>query len=245
MTGETAVQVGKKTLRVLVADSTPLTGRLIADALRRDRKLSITNAEGKSVLAVASTLEPHVIVLSEALEGTSGRGFEVLTELRAAVPQARVIILIDSAKRELVVEAFRRGARGVYCRSDPFTMLTRCVHRVHQGQLWISGAQLEFLLEILAQAPATRIVDTHGANLLSKREQDVVRWLAEGNTNREIARKLNISENTVKNYLFQVFNKLGVSSRVEVVIYAASQKAGEQSGRKDDVMAARRQKLPG
>jgi two-component system nitrate/nitrite response regulator NarL len=244
MTGKAELQGGSKKLRVLVADSTPLTGRLIADALKRDRKLSVTNAEGKSVLAMASTLEPHVTILSEALEGTSGRGFEVLTELRAAVPETRAIILIDSAKSELVVEAFRRGARGVYCRSDPFTMLTRCVHRVHEGQLWISGAQLEFLLETLAQAPATKIVDTQGANLLSKREQDVVRWLAEGNTNREIARKLNLSENTVKNYLFQVFNKLGVSSRVEVVIYAASQKAGGRSTRKNDAMPAKRPKLP-
>jgi DNA-binding NarL/FixJ family response regulator len=184
-----------------------------------------------------------VTILSEALEGTSGRGFEVLTELRASVPQTRVIILIDSAKRELIVEAFSRGARGVFCRCDPLTMLTRCVHRVHEGQLWISGAQLEFLLETLAQAPATRIVDTRGANLLSRREQDVVRWLAEGNTNREIARKLNLSENTVKNYLFHIFNKLGVSSRVEVIIYAASQRAGGQSMRNEGATAKRRQKM--
>jgi two-component system nitrate/nitrite response regulator NarL len=243
MTGKTPIQVGSQILRVLVADSTPLTGRLIADALRRDRKLSIANAEGESVLAAASTLQPHVTILSEALEGTAGRGFEVLTELLAAVPETRAIILIDSAKRELVVEAFRRGARGVYCRSDPFTMLTRCVHRVHEGQLWISGAQLEFLLETLEEAPATRIVDTQGANLLSKREQDVVRWLAEGLTNREIATKLNISANTVKNYLFQVFNKLGVSSRVEVVIYAASQKAAGRPMRKEGAMATKRQKM--
>ena len=128
----------------------------------------------------------------------------------------------------------------MYCRSDPFTMLTRCVHRVHEGQLWISGAQLEFLLETLEEAPATRIVDTQGANLLSKREQEVVRWLAEGYTNREIATKLKISANTVKNYLFQVFNKLGVSSRVEVIIYATSQKAAGQSMRKEGAMATRK-----
>ena len=67
----------------------------------------------------------------------------------------------------------------------------------------------------------------------------MVRWLAEGNTNREIARKLNISENTVKNYLFHIFNKLGVSSRVEVVIYAASQRTGTQSIRKKDTVAKR------
>jgi len=233
------VKAGGKTLRVMVADSTPLTGGLIADALRRDRMLSVTSATGNSVLAEASTLSPHVIVLSETLGGTPGKGFEVLTALRATNPRTRVVILLDSAQREMVVEAFCKGARGVFCRSDSLSMLTRCVHRVHEGQLWISGAQLEFLLETLAQAPAIRIVDTRGTNLLSKREQDVVRWLAEGNTNREIALKLNISANTVKNYLFHIFNKLGVSSRVEVVIYAASQRAGAHSIRKKDTVAKR------
>jgi two-component system nitrate/nitrite response regulator NarL len=89
----------------------------------------------------------------------------------------------------------------------------------------VNGAQLEFLLETLATAPATRLTDSQGATLLSNREQDVVRWLAEGRTNREIARELKLSENTIKNYLFRVFNKLGMSSRVEVVRYAASQRA--------------------
>jgi DNA-binding NarL/FixJ family response regulator len=242
MSGVDEVKAGSKTLRVLVADSTPLTGRLIADALRRDRKLSVTNAASDSVLDKASTLNPDVIILSETLGGTPGKGFEVLTELRAAVPRIRVVILLDSAQREMVVKAFCTGARGVFCRSDSLTMLTRCVHRVHEGQLWISGAQLEFLLEALAQAPATRLVDTVGRDLLSKREQDVVRWLVEGNINSEIARKLNLSENTVKNYLFHIFNKLGVSSRVEVIIYAASQRAGGQSIQKDETMAKRREK---
>ena len=239
MSGVDEVKAGSKTLRVLVADSTLLTGSLIADALKRDRKLSVTNAASSSVLDEASTLRPDVIILSETLGGTPGKGFEVLTELRAAVPRTRVIVLLDSGQREMVVEAFCKGARGVFCRSDSLTMLTRCVHRVHEGQLWISGAQLEFLLESLAQAPATRIVDTRGANLLSKREQDVVRWLAEGNTNREIALKLKISANTVKNYLFHIFNKLGVSSRVEVVIYAVSQRTGAHSIRKKDTVAKR------
>jgi DNA-binding NarL/FixJ family response regulator len=134
-------------------------------------------------------------------------------------------MLLDSGERNLVVEAFRSGARGVFCRNDAVEMLARCVHKVHEGQLWVNGPQLEFLLETLATAPATRLVDSQGATLLSNREQEVVRWLAEGHTNSEIARELKLSENTVKNYLSRIFNKLGMSSRVEVVTYAASQRA--------------------
>jgi DNA-binding NarL/FixJ family response regulator len=164
-----------------------------------------------------------VVILSEALEGISGRGFEVLTELRAALPKIRVVMLLDSAEREMVVEAFRRGARGVFCRSDSPSMLSRCVHRVHEGQLWINADQLEYLLETLEATPSTRLVNARGTVLLSKREEDVTRCLAAGLANREIAKELKISPNTVKNYLFRIFNKLGVSSRIEVVLYAASQ----------------------
>lgn len=215
-----------KTLRVLVADSTPLTGRLIARALERDRTLSITSTNGDSVIALASASDPHVIILSEALEGIPGKGLELLPQLLTSLPKTQVVMLVDSAEPELVVEAFRQGARGVFCRSDTLTMLTRCVHQVHQGQLWINGRQLEFLLQALDGASESRLVNAQGIELLSKREQDVTRCLAAGQTNREIARELKISPNTVKNYLFRIFNKLGVSSRVEVVIYAASQRRG-------------------
>jgi two-component system nitrate/nitrite response regulator NarL len=230
MTRVDAVKAGRKILRVLVVDSTQLTGSLIADALRRDRKSSVANATSDSVLAEASKWDPDVIILSETLEGVPGKGFEVLTELRAAIPQIRVVILLDSAPRETVVEAFCKGARGVFCRSDSLTMLTRCVHRVHEGQLWISGIQLEYLLETLEAAPATRLVNAQGMVLLSKREQDVTRCLAAGLTNRKIAQELKISPNTVKNYLFRIFNKLGVSSRIEVVLYAASQRQADRTG---------------
>ncbi len=219
----------RKSISVLVADSTPLTARLIADALRRDRALAIQDTNGSSVLAAATALKPNITVLSENLEGTAGRGFAILRELRTAVPSTRTIMLLDSAERDLVVEAFRSGARGVFSRNDPLKMLTKCVHKVNEGQLWVCSTQLEFLLEALADAPATGLVDTQGAKLLSKREEDVVRWLAEGLTNSEIASELKLSENTVKNYLFRIFNKLGVSSRVEVVIYAASQRATSRS----------------
>lgn len=112
----------------------------------------------------------------------------------------------------------------MFCRTDPLRMLSKCVRCVHSNQIWVNAPQLEFLLEALAQAPATNLVGADGQALLSKRERDVVRLLAEGFSNREIAKELGLSEHTVKNYLFRIFNKLGVSSRVEVVLYATSQR---------------------
>lgn len=223
MPSKTGTRGRGKALRVLVVDNTSLTGQLIAEALRKDRRLSVTSVTGTTVLESAFTLKPQVIILSETLEGIPGRGLAVLKELQAAMPQTRVVMLLDVAQREMVVQAFRNGARGVFCRSDSLPMLTRCVHRVHDGQLWISGSQFEYLLETLDAAPPARLVDAQGTLLLSKREQDVTRCLAVGLTNREIAREMKISENTVKSYIFRVFNKLGVSSRMEVVLYATKQ----------------------
>jgi DNA-binding NarL/FixJ family response regulator len=214
-----------RSVHVLVADSTPLTGRLIADSLRRDRTFYIMDASASAVLPMAADMKPDVAIISGNLEGAQSRGFEILKELRAAVPQTRTIMLLDSDECNLVVEAFRMGARGIFCRHDPLKMLSRCVRKVHEGQVWINAPQLEFLLEALSEAPATHLVDACGTALLSRREQDVVRWLVQGFSNREIGIKLKISKNTVKNYLFRIFDKLGVSSRVEVVIYAASQRA--------------------
>jgi DNA-binding NarL/FixJ family response regulator len=209
---------------VLVGDSTSLTGSLIADTLRRDRGLDILDPRGSSILTAATTLNPDIILLSEKLEATPGRGFAVTKALREVLPKARTIMLLDSDERDEVVQAFRSGARGVFSRNEPLKLLNRCVRKVHEGQLWAGDRHLEFLLEALADAPApTQLLDAQGARLLSAREEDVVRCLARGLTNIQIAGELKLTENTVKNYIFRIFNKLGVSSRVEVVLYARSQ----------------------
>jgi DNA-binding NarL/FixJ family response regulator len=133
-------------------------------------------------------------------------------------------MLLDSARRDLVVEAFRIGSRGVFCRCDPLKLLPKCVRTVHAGQIWANAEQIEFVFRAFAEAPVTRLLSADGEVLLSAREQQVVRFVAEGFNNREIAAQLELSEHTVKNYIFHIFNKLGISSRVELVLYAVSQR---------------------
>ena len=213
-------------IKVLVADRMPLTARLFADALRH-RGFAVDDVKGDDITTSATRLKPDVVLLSENLEGTKGKGLEVLKQLRTAMPQTHTIMLLDPAERDLVVEAFRSGARGVFCRNDPVELLAKCIRRVHEGQLWVNCTQLGFLVDALADAIATRLVDAQGTSLLSKREQDVVGCVYNGLTNAEIARELRLSENTVRNYMFRIFDKLGVSSRVELVKYVADRCVSE------------------
>jgi two-component system, NarL family, nitrate/nitrite response regulator NarL len=208
-------------IAVLVGDGTAFMGGLIADSLRRDRELAIYETQGNSLLFAASTFKPDVILLGENLETAPSRQFAIFRELRKADLNSRIIMLLNSDHRDSVVQAFRSGARGVLSRNESLKTLNKCIHAVHDGQLWISDAHLEFLLEALASGKRTPLVNTQGARLLSEREEDVVSCLVKGLTNVQIAKELKLTENTIKNYLFRIFNKLGVSSRVELLVYAA------------------------
>jgi DNA-binding CsgD family transcriptional regulator len=102
-------------------------------------------------------------------------------------------------------------------------VLCLCIHRVHEGKAWVSHDQLTLVLEALAATPKIRALDGKGMSLLSKREVQVVRCLAEGLTNREIAERIGLSQHTIKNYLFRIFDKLGVSNRIELLFMTLSQ----------------------
>lgn len=211
-------------IRVLAADSTRMNSQLLAEALARDSQLHVTGIEPKTsaILAAVAEQRPHVLVASQALEESATKGFDLTRQLRSAHPTTRVVLLMDTSKRSAVVEAFRSGALGVFSRTESLKTLAKCIGVVHQGQVWANSTELRYLLEALHESAPMRLEDASGVAILSKREQDVVRCVAEGLSNREIANRLSLTEHTVKNYLFRIFDKLGVSSRVEVVLYAFS-----------------------
>lgn len=144
-------------------------------------------------------------------------------------PDVRVVMLLDELERENVVDAFRCGAKGVFGRNEPLATLLKCICCVHQGQVWASSREFQFLVEALRQSMSTaRMFAKNGVSLLSEREQEVVRCACEGLNNRDIARRLHLSEHTVKNHLFRIYGRLGISSRIEVMFSALAQKLLEQ-----------------
>ncbi len=233
MAGESAMAA--KAVRVLVVDSSRIHTQLMSDALKRDPGLEVVPWDGQTDAVIGTTLSGNVDVLavSCAMEGKPLRGLELVRELVGKRSKARSVVLLDTPDRELVVEAFRSGARGVFSRDESVESFCKCVRRVHEGQIWANTKQVEFVIETLAKSPAIPALGA-GLNVLSKRENEVVRYLAQGLTNREIAERMDLSQHTIKNYLFRVFDKLGVSSRVELLFLTLSQNEEHKQPKKGE-----------
>ena len=217
----TPIPEAAQRIRVLAADSTRMSSQLLAQALAQNTQFHVTGIEPKpaSILAAVADGKPNVVLMSSVLD-ESATGFDLIRQVCATRPETRVVMLMDTSQRSAVVGAFRSGAHGVFSRTESPKLLAKCICSVHQGQVWANSAELRYLLDALCQSEPPSSVEVGTDAILSKREQDVVRCVAEGFSNREIAAKLGLTEHTVKNYLFRIFDKLGVSSRVEVVLYA-------------------------
>jgi len=212
----------RKSISVLVAESCAMNCELMATALERDRSgltvvASVTDIN--DVLSSYTAVSPDVCIVGANLKDGVSSGFKATQDLRNQFPGARVILLLDMEQNQAVVDAFRAGAVGIFSREEPFEVLFKCIQRVHEGQLWLSNRQVQYLVDALKDFPSP-ITDARGTQLLTKREQGLVHLVAEGRTNKEISRELSLSEHTVRNYLFRIFNKLGTSNRLELALYA-------------------------
>jgi DNA-binding NarL/FixJ family response regulator len=214
---------------VLVVDNTPMNTQLLASALAEDKRFQVIDspAAPAAILALVMRDKPHVAVISATLTGTAGTGgaFDLVRDLRSQSPATRVVVLLNASERDSVIKAFRAGAQGVFCRTEPIRLLSKCIECVHAGQIWANSSQLQFLLDALG-GPARPRFTPETQSLLSPREIDVVVGLTEGLSNREIAQRLKLTEHTVKNYLSRIFEKLGASSRVEVILLALGRDSG-------------------
>jgi len=221
-------QVLGKRIRIGVVEATRMGSQLIAQALkhRRNNFDVLACAEDSSrAFRELQNFEPHVAVISAELQDGPFKGFNVLARLHASKTNAAAIMLLNSDPRDLVIDAFRGGARGIFCRGQSLEALPKCIRVVHQGQIWANNSQLEFLLQLITNLrpihPGRRALNT----LLTPRQREVLKLVAGDMKNHEIALELGLTEHTVRNYVFQIFEKLGVSSRVGLVLYALSEPA--------------------
>src|SRR5271163_1116935 len=212
-------------ISVLIADSNRMQAQLLTSALRRRSEFRISTCliDVASILQAVAAAPAKVVVLSLNHSVDIAGQMAAMRRVHLSHPSVAKVLLVESYDRDLVVSAFRSGARGIFCISDThFRLLCRCIQRVAGGQIWANTEQMTFLLDLVSEVPSLRVLNSVGHQLLTPREEQVVALVAEGLSNRDTALELDISEHTVKKYLFRIFDKLGISSRVELVLYAVN-----------------------
>jgi DNA-binding NarL/FixJ family response regulator len=216
-----------KPIRVVTADSNQMACRLLSEALNKEPGISVVDsfADYDSLLRSMQSGKPELAIISADLVGSPLRPKNGAPSPQRPVPPCPWIVLLDENEPQSVVGAFRAGAKGVFSRTQSdVRLLAKCIRRVMEGQVWVDTRQMLYLLDALTgngngtataegQCPPPK---------LTRREESVVRLVVQGMVNREIAEKLRLSEHTVKNYLFRIFDKLGVSNRVELALYAVA-----------------------
>jgi len=209
---------GASQIQVLVAERTRLASQLLGESLERDSRFRVVAVPTPGeLLLVAANCKPHVALISADLDSAPRSGLHVARILNARQPDIHIAILLDVPAREHVIAAFRAGASAVFCRDAGLSELRNCIERVSRGEIWASNIEAEYLLEAVRRGPSCDAADSDKLNKLSKRELEVAEWAVQGHTNRQIADQLRLSEHTVKNYLFRAFEKLGVSTRMELL----------------------------
>ncbi|HZQ68274.1 MAG TPA: response regulator transcription factor [Terriglobales bacterium] len=212
-----------QTIGVLVADSNRMEMQLLVSALRRHPEYRVFSCpmQVDAVLEHAESGELHVALLASPDVRENGIDMGIIRRLHLSHPEIAKVVLTDAEDQQAVTNAFRSGARGIFSFSEShFRTLCKCINCVHRGQTWANSTQLQYLLDMVTQVPALRVLGAGGRRLLTAREEQVVALVADGLSNREIAGELNLSEHTIKKYIFRIFDKLGLSNRVELVLYA-------------------------
>jgi DNA-binding NarL/FixJ family response regulator len=205
--------------RAAIVGKDTMSSGLLADALMRDLKCEAIGTRPSDLLQELSVSNVDLVIISADINSGVGTGFELAKAVSCAYPRTPIVIIIDEATKEATINAFRFGARGVFNRQMSMGQFSDCVEHVRNGSIWAGPEETAFFLQAFKSIPAPSTPTECNSLTLTARELQVVRSAASGKTNKAIASELTLSEHTVKNYLFRAFEKLGVSSRVELLFY--------------------------
>jgi two-component system, NarL family, nitrate/nitrite response regulator NarL len=205
------------TVRVVIADPLTLFREALQATLAAAGGFAVVGGAGDTDEVIRSVQEqrPHVLVLSLAVPPDGG--LDALRQLNDSDTGVRTVVLADEATRADVVTALTLGAHGVLTRDVSPSLMFECLRTVTQGHCWIGGECVRNVVEAVHRVrtePPPKPAET-----LTPREVEIVAAVTDGATNRDIGATLRISEQTVKNHLSHVFEKLGVSSRLELALY--------------------------
>ncbi len=217
----------RKTIRVLVADDHTIFRDGLRKLLNSDDNIDIVGEAktGTECIELLNKLKPDVLLLD--LRMPDKDGLAVLEEVNFDSLPTRVVVLTAADDQRDVVRAMRLGARGVVSKQSATDLLVQSIHRVHAGEIWLDNRMTAEVMKAFSQSSESGLRSERA--LLTDREKEIVQHVAQGFFNKEIAEKLFIREQTVKNHLHNIFDKLGVSDRLELALYAVHHRLVDQS----------------
>jgi DNA-binding NarL/FixJ family response regulator len=217
----------KAVTRILVADD----HAIFRDGLRKlldgadDVEIIGEASNGVECTKMLAKLKPDILLLD--LRMPEKDGLAVLEEVNFDTLGTRVIVLTAAEDDRDVVRAMRLGARGVVLKQSASDLLLKSIRKVADGEIWLDNRMTSEVIDAFKKSAEAG--QRREKPLLSDREKEIVQLVAQGFRNREIGEKLFISEQTVKNHLHNIFDKLGVSDRLELALYAIHHRLIDQA----------------
>ncbi len=209
-------------IRVVLADSQAIFRVGISKILAAEPDLRVI-AQAESLgetLAVAAKGEADVLLFEEGLSPTP---IEAITEVLKRSPMLCVIVLVGELNERDTVDYLRRGVRGIVCRTINPELLVRCVRKVFEGEVWLDNRGVNWMIKAFrAQAAQLRAADPK--HRLTEKEMLIISGVTQGLRNKDIAREVGTTEQVVKNYLRKIYDKLGISDRLELALYTVHQR---------------------
>lgn len=218
----------RHSVRILIADDHPILRDGLRKLLESSPGFTVVGeaADGAAAVRLVRQLVPDVLLLDLSMPRVSG--LEVLRELAGTETPVHTILLTAAIERRQIVEALQLGARGVILKESATELLFRCIRCVMDGQHWVGRESVSSLVATLrALTPGPGEVARQKKFGLTPRELEVIAVVVAGYTNRDIAQKFSISEQTVKHHLSNIFDKLGVSTRLELALFAVNHRLVE------------------
>jgi two-component system nitrate/nitrite response regulator NarL len=208
-------------INVLIADDHPIFRSGLRALIETESGVTIAGeaADGEQAVALTRKLKPDVLLLDLVMPKLSG--LDVLRELSAGPPlPTRSVILTAAIAEEQITEALRLGARGVVLKDASTQLLVKSIRCVVAGEFWIGRGNVQGLIQALQMAHSAPPEDPVKRFGLTARELEVINTIVEGYSNKEIAHRFSISEQTVKHHLSSIFDKVGVSNRLELALFS-------------------------
>jgi two-component system nitrate/nitrite response regulator NarL len=207
-------------IRLLIAADQRLFREALRLLLEREPCFRVVGygANAVETMALVRALDPDVLLLDLDMPGSCG--LEILRAMRACTAPPRTIVIISSMTRPVLIEALRLGAFGVVMKDADPELLFKSIHAVMNGQHWVAREATSDIVAALRDATGESALSTPRPFHLTRRELDVIEAVVRGYSNKEIASGLSVTEDTVKHHLSSIFDKVGVSTRLELALFA-------------------------